>query len=87
MSQSHCIEVEYSDGRIVCFSYGVPVAAFIPKDWARKHDISIFGWICTDVRYSVTTTKHMNQFAPKDNRGEVHDHTLKTLIEPVRRVK
>lgn len=87
MASTHCVEVEYSDGRIACFSYGVPVAAFIPKEWAAENDISIWGWVCTDVRYSVTTSKHMNQFAPKTARAEVHDQTLRKLIAPVKRVK
>lgn len=84
---SHCIEVEYEDGRIGCFSYGVPVAAFIPIDYARDHGMAMHGWITTDHRYSTTTTKHMNAFAPKDNRTEVHDVTLRKLLSPIRRVK
>lgn len=45
--------VSLSDGRQVCLSYGVPVAAFVPGR----------GYVKTDRRYSVTTSRHANQFA------------------------
>jgi hypothetical protein len=48
--------IDLSDGRQVCQSYGVTVAAFIPGR----------GYVRTDARYSVTTSRHMNAFAGKD---------------------
>lgn len=48
--------LDLSDGRQVCLSYGTIVAAFVPGR----------GYLRTDARFSVTTSKHMNQFAGKD---------------------
>lgn len=67
MASTHTSEVGLDDGRIVCLSYGVIVAAFLPGK----------GWRRTDARYSVTTSKHMNQFAGKDAPEMPH----KELVE------
>lgn len=64
--------VKLSDGREVCLSYGVVVAAFIPGR----------GYLRTSERYSVTTSKHMNAFAGKD-APEVDGATLRQLCTPV----
>lgn len=50
---SNATVVNLADGRQVCLSYGVPVAAFIPGQ----------GYVKTDRKYSVTTSKHANSFA------------------------
>lgn len=42
--------VNLNDGRSVCLSYGVPVAAFIPGR----------GCFVTERRWSVTTSRHAN---------------------------
>ena len=69
--------VELVDGRIVCLSYGVIVAAFIPRgtatatpfehsDGIKRYSSPVAGYVRTDARFSVTTSKHMNHFAGKD---------------------
>ena len=45
-------QVDLADGTSVFFSYKTPVAALVPGK----------GWIRTSTRYSVTTTKHINQW-------------------------
>lgn len=69
--------VELSDGRRVCLSYGVIVAAFIPKGLSEH-----YGYLRTNRHYSVTTSRHANQFAGKDS-PTVADETLRALVEPV----
>jgi hypothetical protein len=88
--------VTLADGRMVCLSYGVIVAAFIPQshlvdfakpvpaDDVRNLDLAGFvgGYVRTDKRYSVTTSKHMNQFAGKGS-PIVPDATLQALCYPL----
>ena len=88
--------IDLTDGRQVCLSYGVIVAAFIPADyrpnravmsndariWYTMNDVQARGHIRTDARYSVTTSKHMNQFAGND-APTVPDAVLKALCAPV----
>jgi hypothetical protein len=64
--------IELSDGRRVFQSYGVTVAAYIPGR----------GYLRTDKRYSVTTSKHMNQFAGRD-AAEIPDEELMRLTKPI----
>lgn len=64
--------VKLNDGREVCLSYGVIVAAFIP---GRGH-------LRTAERFSVTTSKHMNQYAGK-SAPEVPHAELIQLCAPV----
>lgn len=52
---SNTFHVNLIDGRIVLYSYDVPVAAFIPNR----------GYVGTSKRYSVTTSRHVNQFASR----------------------
>ena len=54
MTHTHTIHL--SDGREVCCSYGVPVAAFIPGR----------GYVRTAEYFSVTTSRHANAYAGKD---------------------
>lgn len=56
MNKSNSTVVALSDGRCVCLSYGVPVAAFVPGQ----------GYVKTATKYSVTTSKHANAYAGKD---------------------
>ena len=44
--------VRFNDGTEVFFSYQTPVAAYVPTQ----------GYMRTTQRYSVTTTKHINQW-------------------------
>jgi hypothetical protein len=87
--------VDLADGRVVCLSYGVIVAAFIPRGFEPSRETvpdavrvwmvenpQVSGYIRTDKRYSVTTSKHMNQFAGKD-APIVPDATLQALCSPV----
>jgi hypothetical protein len=68
-SKANVSTVKLSDGREVCLSYGVPVAAFVPGR----------GYVRTAARYSVTTSKHMNQFAGKD-APELPEAEFRALI-------
>lgn len=72
MASTNVDVVKLSDGREVCQSYGVTVAAFIPGR----------GYLRTSNRFSVTTSKHMNSFAGKDAPEVSHDE-LKALTAPV----
>jgi hypothetical protein len=74
---SNTVEVLYDDGRVGCFSYGIPVAARDTKG----------NWYCTNVRYSLTTTKHMNRWANPKCRTELSDHNLRKMLLPVKRAK
>lgn len=47
---SNQTEVERENGVTVLYSYKTPVAAFVPGK----------GALCTEHRYSVTTSKHIN---------------------------
>lgn len=73
---ANTVTVRFDDGREACFSYGVLVAAFVPGR----------GFLHTDKRYSVTTSKHMNAFC--DRRGqEIADSELRALVAPVESAK
>ena len=50
---SNQTELHLDNGNIVFFSYETPVAAYTET----------LGYIKTDKRYSVTTTKHVNKWA------------------------
>lgn len=71
-SQANTSTMELTDGREVHFSYGVPVAAFIPGK----------GYIKTDRKFSMTTSRHANAYAGK-SAPEVPDAEFCTLIAPV----
>ena len=45
-------ELTLNDGTVLFFSYQTPVAAFTPKQ----------GYIYTEKKYSVTTSRHINQW-------------------------
>jgi hypothetical protein len=64
--------VKLADGREVCLSYGVPVAAFIPGR----------GFVRTSERHSVTTSKHANAFAGRES-PQVPPQEFAALIAPV----
>lgn len=71
--------VNLNDGRSVCLSYGVPVAAFIPGR----------GMVKTDRKWSVTTSKHANTFcrtqgySSKDETKMVPDAEFCALVSPL----
>lgn len=71
MSKSKNVSIlKLSDGREVCLSYGVPVAAYLPGR----------GFVKTAARYSVTTSRHANQFAGP-NPTEISESEFRALIE------
>ncbi len=49
-------EVELADGTTVFFSYKTPVAAHIPG----------YGYVKTDKKWSVTTSRHINAFIARN---------------------
>ena len=77
----HVAIVKLSDGRQVCLSYGVIVAAYIPATLSRLH-CETGGYVRTEIRYSRTTTHHVNAFAGKDAPAIPHAELL-TLCAPV----
>ena len=64
--------VSLTDGRRVCFSYGVAVAAFVPGR----------GYLKTDEYHSTTTSKHANAFAGKES-PKVPAAEFADLIAPI----
>lgn len=54
--------IKFTDGREILLSYGVPVAAFIPGR----------GYVKTERKYSVTTSKHANGYAGRDTAAIDH---------------
>jgi hypothetical protein len=54
-------QVSLADGTEVLFSYETPVAALVPGK----------GWMRTEVKYSVTTSKHINRWLADNCGGEV----------------
>ena len=71
MAHSNVSTIRLDAGREVVCSYGVPVAAFVPGR----------GWVKTAKRYSMTTSKHANQYA----RGgvELPNDEFMALVAPV----
>lgn len=64
--------VKLDDGREVCLSYGVPVAAFVPGR----------GYVKTARKYSVTTSKHANSYAG-DRATVLPDAEFCALVAPL----
>ena len=65
--------INLDDGRIVCLSYGVPVAAFVPGR----------GYVRTATRYSVTSSRHANMFAGRES-PQVTAEEFRAMVAPVR---
>ena len=85
MASTHTAIIRLSDGREVFTSYGVIVAAFIPADYEPMHwpgGNRIAGYVKTATRYSVTTSRHANQYAGKDAEIIPQD-VLEALCAPV----
>jgi hypothetical protein len=91
---THVSVISLTDGRQVCLSYGVPVAAFIPADasiWRGTYspaqalrDKTGFcgGYVKTDRRWSVTTSRHANAFCGP-NATTIPDDVFVRLIAPI----
>jgi hypothetical protein len=60
---SNQTEVQLADGTCVLFSYKTPVAALVPGK----------GWIRSAVKYSATTTKHVNAWLRMNAGGTVQE--------------
>lgn len=65
--------VSLSDGREVCLSYSTPVAVFIPGR----------GVVKTDRRYSVTSSRHANQFMRGSTHTVVPHEEFRSLVAPI----
>ena len=52
-SKANCRVLSLSNGREVLISYTTPVAGFVPG----------LGHVATERKYSVTTSRHVNQYA------------------------
>ena len=63
-------ELHLNDKTIILFSYNTAVAAYIPGK----------GYIKTDEYFSVTTSKHINEWTPADAK-EVPQVEIDVLIE------
>lgn len=74
MSQNRTT-VTLTDGREVLVSYQTPVAAHIPGR----------GYVRSDKRWSVTTSKHVSQYCGKPGQGNevVPDAEFLELIAPM----
>jgi len=64
--------IKLDDGREVCLSYGVPVAAFVPG----------MGYVKTARKWSVTTSRHANAFAG-DSAKVLDDDAFCALVSPL----
>jgi len=76
--------VQFTDGREVLLSYGVAVAAFIPRG-THKIDGGEFdggGYVKTDRKFSVTTSKHANAYAGA-SATIVPDAIFVALVSPL----
>lgn len=61
--------VSFSNGTDVFVSYSTPVAAFVPGT----------GYIKTSTKYSVTTSRHINQWTRSKDTPEVQQHVIDRL--------
>ena len=73
--------VRFDDGREICLSYNVPVAAFIPADYAISHGMK-GGYVRTASKYSVTTSRHANSYAGRDS-AIVPAEVFARLVSPL----
>jgi hypothetical protein len=65
---SNKTEISFDNGTVIFFSYNTPVAAFVPGR----------GYLKTTKRYSVTTSKHVNQWC-SEYRGTIEPEELAAL--------
>ena len=73
MRASNVSRMSLSDGRIVLFSYRLPVAVFVPGR----------GVVANETRYSATTSRHINQFADGATISRVTEPEFNVAIWPV----
>jgi hypothetical protein len=74
MASTHTAIIALDDGREVFQSYGTTVAAFIPGR----------GMVKTDKKFSVTTSRHVNEYTKQHYHREsvTHDELL-ALTAPI----
>lgn len=63
-------ELHLNNGTIIFFSYETPVAAYL----------CIGGFIKTDIKYSATTSKHINQWLAGANARVVSQSDINELL-------
>lgn len=63
-------ELHLGDSLVVFFSYETPVAAFVPGR----------GFLRTDYKWSVTTSKHINHWLNSANAESVPQFELNELV-------
>jgi hypothetical protein len=63
-------ELHTNAGAVILFSYQTPVAAQLPQG----------GFVRTSTRYSVTTSKHINEWLEGRKAAEVPQADLDTLV-------
>lgn len=68
-------QIELNNGTVVLFSYKTPVAACI-TDANSPH----FGYVKTEHKWSVTTSKHINQWLDGIEATEVPQEFLDNLV-------
>jgi hypothetical protein len=85
--------IDLADGRQVCLSYGTIVAAFLPATYdgpgadTARHALGKWrGFVRTSESFSVTSSKHANQFAGKDTPRIPHNE-LVALCAPIASAK
>ena len=65
-------EIELGNGTVILFSYSTPVAACLNGE-------NGVGFIRTSTKYSVTTSKHINQWLGGANAQEVDQSVIDAL--------
>ena len=63
-------EIHKENGAVIFFSYETPVAAQLPRG----------GFVRTSTRYSVTTSKHINQWLDGAKAKEVDQSEIDALV-------
>lgn len=66
-------EITYDDGTVVLYSYATPVAACLGDGG---------GFVRTSKKWSVTTSKHINQWLGGVRAREVSQDDLVALVTP-----
>ena len=70
IGQKHCLVISHDDGVNILVSHTTPVACYIPG----------IGYLRTTERYSVTTTRHVNQWCqsaklvPQEVINQINDN-------------
>jgi hypothetical protein len=72
------LKLDGPDHITILFSYNTPVAAFgLSPAWHEAHGA---GYIRTEKKWSVTTSKHINKWLDGVNAAKVPQSTLDSLV-------